>query len=247
MILTHIDPSPAQRQHVRHVGLHRTRHLLSAPPLSTTTTTEDEMKSATFHNDHDTMPSSFKALTKQDLDRIGAERREANRKRWITGALIGALAFLGCLAGTGYAVSQFSNNAAPVAKTAPIHRVAQSHSPGPAVKPKATPNAPAPRASAPATQPPAPASVPAVQAPAPVQPAFTSCGAGLAVGPNTSCAFAINVQQAYLDNIGVGSGYVSAYSPVTGQLYQIYCQDNGGTVVATGGDNASVTFYNAAG
>jgi hypothetical protein len=67
----------------------------------------------------------------------------------------------------------------------------------------------------------------------------TPCGGGLSVGPDTSCAFGENVYQAYED---YGPGNVTAYSPVTGLNYTMYC--SGSTpVVCTGGTNASVYFY----
>jgi Glucodextranase, domain B len=67
----------------------------------------------------------------------------------------------------------------------------------------------------------------------------TSCGGGLSVGPDTSCAFAENVYRAYENN---GPGDVTAYSPVTQLNYTMYC--SGSTpVVCTGGNNASVYFY----
>jgi hypothetical protein len=66
----------------------------------------------------------------------------------------------------------------------------------------------------------------------------TSCGGGLSVGPNTSCAFAANVQATYQSH---GPGTFDVYSPVTGKMYSMTC--NGGVqVVCTGGNNASVYF-----
>jgi hypothetical protein len=64
----------------------------------------------------------------------------------------------------------------------------------------------------------------------------TTCGDGLAVGPNTTCAFAENVRAAYEQH---GPGTVMAYSPVTRQVYAMSCSANA-TVVCTGGNNASV-------
>lgn len=66
----------------------------------------------------------------------------------------------------------------------------------------------------------------------------TSCGGGLQVGPNTSCAFAQNVQQSYDSS---GAGEVSVYSPVTNQSYEMNCVP-GDPVVCTGGNNAAVYF-----
>jgi hypothetical protein len=68
----------------------------------------------------------------------------------------------------------------------------------------------------------------------------TSCGGDLSVGPNTSCAFARNVELAYDQSSG-GNTYVTAFSPVTNQTYTMYC--TGSTPhVCTGGNNASVYF-----
>jgi heat shock protein HslJ len=66
----------------------------------------------------------------------------------------------------------------------------------------------------------------------------TACGDELAVGPDTTCAFAEDVRSAYDDN---GPGTVIAYSPVTNRTYAMSCS-TGDAVVCTGGDNASVYF-----
>lgn len=66
----------------------------------------------------------------------------------------------------------------------------------------------------------------------------TACGNELAVGPDTTCAFAENVRSAYG---GTGPGTVTAYSPVTNKTYAMTCSA-GDEVVCTGGDNASVYF-----
>lgn len=66
----------------------------------------------------------------------------------------------------------------------------------------------------------------------------SSCGDGLSVGPNTSCAFASSVREAYFDN-GGGSGTVQAFSPVTGETYTMSCTA-GAPTTCTGGNNASV-------
>lgn len=68
--------------------------------------------------------------------------------------------------------------------------------------------------------------------------AETQCGGGLAVGPDTSCAFAQNVQAGY---DGRGPGEESVYSPVTSQTYEMDCVA-GNQVVCTGGNNAAVYF-----
>ena len=70
----------------------------------------------------------------------------------------------------------------------------------------------------------------------------TSCGGDLSVGPNTSCSFAQNVEQAYDQSAG-GSTVVTAHSPVTGLNYTIDCT-GGSPHRCTGGTthNASVYF-----
>jgi hypothetical protein len=73
---------------------------------------------------------------------------------------------------------------------------------------------------------------------APNPPATTSCGDGLSVGPNTTCAFAESVREAYLGS-GGGDVTVEAYSPVTQQSYTMSCQARAPTR-CTGGNNASV-------
>jgi hypothetical protein len=76
-----------------------------------------------------------------------------------------------------------------------------------------------------------------VLAPAPA-PAVApgSCAAGVSVGPNTSCPFALNVRDAYDSH---GPGTVIAYSPVTRRTYAMFCSRTA-PVVCTGGENASV-------
>jgi heat shock protein HslJ len=71
----------------------------------------------------------------------------------------------------------------------------------------------------------------------------TGCGGGLAVGPDTTCAFAENVRSAYASD---GPGTVMAYSPVTNTTYAMTCS-TGSSVVCTGGNNASVYFPSQSG
>ena len=73
----------------------------------------------------------------------------------------------------------------------------------------------------------------------------TSCGGDLYVGPNTSCDFAYNVEQAY-DTSGGGGTYVYAYSPATAQNYQMYCTGDL-PHVCSGANNASVYFTSGPG
>jgi hypothetical protein len=77
--------------------------------------------------------------------------------------------------------------------------------------------------------------------PVPASGGGTSCGGSLSVGPNTTCAFAENVEYEYFSEIGSGSGTVAAYSPVTEKLYTMYCTA-GEPHECTGGNDASVYF-----
>jgi hypothetical protein len=104
----------------------------------------------TFHNRADTLPSGFRALTEEDLDRISRERARAHRKRWIITGLVALLAFLSCLAGTAYASAALSGGSAPAPTVyhkakVPDHHVASRHSSGHA--------ATAPASAAPASMP----------------------------------------------------------------------------------------------
>jgi hypothetical protein len=64
------------------------------------------------------------------------------------------------------------------------------------------------------------------------------CGAGLVVGPTTTCGFAANVRAEYLLS---GPGWINVYSPATGRTYEMYCT-SGSPHVCTGGNNAAVYF-----
>ncbi|HEX8648020.1 MAG TPA: hypothetical protein VF715_14090 [Thermoleophilaceae bacterium] len=75
----------------------------------------------------------------------------------------------------------------------------------------------------------------------PSAPRRTSCGGGLEVGPNTSCAFARNVRDEYNSSGGSGSMTITAHSPATGKVYTMSCT-GGSPHVCTGGNNASVYF-----
>jgi hypothetical protein len=62
----------------------------------------------------------------------------------------------------------------------------------------------------------------------------TDCGSGLTAGPNTSCSFAENVQQAW-DAAPGQTATVTAYSPVTSQSYAMSCgPDQAGGILCTG-------------
>lgn len=69
----------------------------------------------------------------------------------------------------------------------------------------------------------------------------TPCGSGLVAGPNTSCSFAAQVQQAWEAAPGEVAT-VSAYSPVTNQTYTMSCAPAGSGITCSGANNASVTF-----
>jgi hypothetical protein len=68
----------------------------------------------------------------------------------------------------------------------------------------------------------------------------TSCGGGLAVGPDTTCVFAEAVEEAYRSS-GEAS-VVEAYSPVTHKNYEMTCVADAGEVACTGGIGAAVYF-----
>ena len=59
------------------------------------------------------------------------------------------------------------------------------------------------------------------------------CAGNLVVGPNTSCAFASNVQAEYYLS---GPGWISVYSPVTDRTYEMYCTASS-PHACTGGNN----------
>jgi serine/threonine protein kinase len=67
-----------------------------------------------------------------------------------------------------------------------------------------------------------------------------SCGSDLSVGPDTSCAFAKNVETAYDESSG-GDTDVTAYSPTTGITYSMHCTAEP-PHVCTGGKGAAVYF-----
>jgi hypothetical protein len=69
----------------------------------------------------------------------------------------------------------------------------------------------------------------------------TPCGSGVFAGPNTSCAFALNVHRAWLDAPGT-TNTVRVFSPVTGETYTMSCSPSGSGISCSGANNASVTF-----
>jgi hypothetical protein len=78
-------------------------------------------------------------------------------------------------------------------------------------------------------------------APTPVSEGPTSCGGDLTAGPSTSCPFAENVRAEYEDEIGVGSGSITAYSPANNEVYEMFCTA-GSPHECTGAIDASVYF-----
>ena len=122
-----------------------------------------------------------------------------------------------------------------------------SSTPTPAVTVTASPESTTPAPNTPAAAAPAPTVVivkPAppktvyVQVPARAPTGLTACGEGVYAGPDTSCPFALNVQEAW--SVSGATNYITAYSPVTGLSYTMYC--SGDPVVCTGGNNALVQF-----
>jgi hypothetical protein len=77
----------------------------------------------------------------------------------------------------------------------------------------------------------------------PAAPTLTACGIGtygeeVYAGPDTSCPFALNVEQDWSD---APSNTFSAYSPVTGLSYIMSC-NGANTNECTGANNALVQF-----
>lgn len=79
---------------------------------------------------------------------------------------------------------------------------------------------------------------------------LTDCGTGVNgeqvyAGADTSCPFALNVEQAYVKGgywYQTGTSQFEAYSPVTGSTYLMTSSSIGNPVVVTGGNNALVEF-----
>ena len=69
----------------------------------------------------------------------------------------------------------------------------------------------------------------------------TDCGSGIYAGPNTSCAFAQNVHDAWLAAPGA-TNTLQVYSPVTHQTYTMNCAPAGSGITCSGGNNASVSW-----
>jgi len=147
-------------------------------------------------------------------------------------AVTAGIAVAGCGSGGTTTVKEIP------AASAPVTHASAPAKPAPAVTKTVAP---------PAAAAPAPVAVPAhyyVQAPA----TFSNCGGdaasgGISVNSVTSCPFAENVESAWDSSGDSGSGTVTAYSPVTGQTYTMYCTPSDtGYEVCTGGNNAYVEF-----
>ena len=67
----------------------------------------------------------------------------------------------------------------------------------------------------------------------------TSCGGGLSVSVNTSCAFARNVQAAYE---GKGADTYMIYNPLTKQRYSMTCKTGAVLVICRGAQSAYLYF-----
>jgi hypothetical protein len=67
------------------------------------------------------------------------------------------------------------------------------------------------------------------------------CGGGVYAGPNTSCPFALNVRDAYMDAPGSRAS-VRVFSSVTGTTYTMDCRPAGNAITCSGGNGASVTI-----
>lgn len=77
--------------------------------------------------------------------------------------------------------------------------------------------------------------------PGPEENSSGNCGGELSANQYTTCGFAENVEAAYYEDIGSGSGNVEAFSPTTGQVYSMFCSA-GEPHECTGGNNAAVFF-----
>ena len=134
--------------------------------------------------------------------------------------------------------SQAASHAAPAITqtvTAPATTPKPAHTGG------AAPTTPAPRVIVVPT--------PVYAAPAPV-PALTACGTGsqgeeVYANQDTSCPFALTVEQDYANGgywYQIGTSQFYSYSPVTGQSYLMTSSSTGNPVVVTGGNKALVQF-----
>ncbi|GAA4752492.1 serine/threonine-protein kinase [Gordonia alkaliphila] len=79
----------------------------------------------------------------------------------------------------------------------------------------------------------------------PTQLATTACNSAVGIGSSvTSCDFAQSVLSSYLAAGPAGqSRVITAFSPVTGQSYQMACSAESGIIVCRGGNDAVVHIY----
>jgi hypothetical protein len=64
------------------------------------------------------------------------------------------------------------------------------------------------------------------------------CGAGVAAGPSTSCAFALNTAKEWVDTSG--GAVIQVYSPATKKTYTMKCRTNSAGTTCRGGNGATV-------
>lgn len=106
-----------------------------------------------------------------------------------------------------------------------------------AAEPAPIVTSPAPSPAAP-TAPPVPVGSGAAPTAVSTDPTgITNCSSSVAVGAATSCAFGASVHDAWVAS--GGSSLIEAYSPVTGETYDMSCSGNK-PVVCHGGENAYV-------
>lgn len=65
-----------------------------------------------------------------------------------------------------------------------------------------------------------------------------NCGGGVAAGPDTSCAFALNTAKEWVDTSG--GAVIQVYSPATKKTYTMKCRTNSTGTTCRGGNGATV-------
>lgn len=65
-----------------------------------------------------------------------------------------------------------------------------------------------------------------------------NCGGGVAAGPNTSCAFALNTAREWVDTSG--GAVIQVYSSATKKTYTMKCRTNSTGTTCRGGNDAIV-------
>jgi len=66
----------------------------------------------------------------------------------------------------------------------------------------------------------------------------SDCGGGVAAGPDTSCAFALNTAKEWVDTSG--GAVIQVYSPATEKTYKMKCSNNSAGTTCKGGNGAVV-------